>query len=97
MLMFYGGYGGVERCTHKTCPVNKALVFGLSPWLRVVCRGQASEGVGMGGGAQLLEEASLGRGCREASDCLTPSLPARLPCVMASPASVGELPDVYFW
>lgn len=25
----------VGRGINKTCPVNKALVFGLSPWLRV--------------------------------------------------------------
>jgi hypothetical protein len=46
----------------------------MAPWSprgRFACRGLASEGVRMGGGARLSEEAT--------EECLTSSLPARLP------------------
>lgn len=50
-----------------------------SPSGSFTCRGQAFEGPGMSEGAQLLEEARVGRGCREAYGCLTSALPAWLP------------------
>lgn len=72
---------------NKTHPDSKVLVreslvessmASWSPSGSFPCRGQAFEGPGMSEGAQLLEEARVGRGCREAYDSLASALPAWL-------------------